>query len=287
MNYFSRSSRLFIGTAALYFFLFLLPRYSLCALPEFGSGIFEYVSLEEYNWHVENGIAVVDSARVEFGWSNVGTYPCESLWLDMRPGGTLVSCFLEREIGGTRTKLATYTNLKQLTRTELQAVIEQTGPMGPVANPRSGAYFMLGIQSTTSNGGVFLPKSYYINGGVPPTEVEPPLSCSISDGTINHGVIDGSITNGHVGRSTVSVWCTKRATVRIKADSYNPANGVVLNGPGELKSFVTLNGAAASTGVTVDANNSASISVESKLQGTGNIAAGSYSGFITLVTTII
>ncbi|WP_422527742.1 hypothetical protein [Serratia fonticola] len=103
---------------------------------------------------------------------------------------------------------------------------------------------------------------------------------------MNHRVIDSSITIGHVGRSNFSVWCTKRATVRIKADSYNPANGVDLNGPEELKSFVTLNGAAASTGITLDANNSASISVESKLQGTGNIAAGSYSGFITLVTTI-
>lgn len=287
MNCFPRLSRFFIGTTALYFFLFLLPRYSLGVLPEFGTGIFGYVSLDEYNWHVENGVAVVDSARVEFGWSNVGTYPCETLWLDMRPVGAFVSCFLEREIGGTRTKVATYTNLKQLTRTELQALIEQTGPMGPVANPKSGAYFMLGIQATHFSGGDYLPKSYYINGGVPPTEVEPPLSCSISDGTINHGVIESSITNGHVGRSNVSVWCTRRATVRIKADSYNPANGVVLNGPGELKSFVTLNGAAASTGVTVDANNSASISVESKLQGTGNIAAGSYSGFITLVATII
>lgn len=124
--------------------------------------------------------------------------------------------------------------------------------------------------------------------GEPPVgPIEPPVSCSLSNGELNHGVIDSAITDGNVSRTNLSLTCSKSATVRIKANAYQPADGVALNGPGGLRSFVTLNGVAADPGITVKANNSASISVESMLRGAGNIAAGSYSGSITLVTTII
>ncbi|MEX2953273.1 hypothetical protein AB4K01_18975 [Serratia fonticola] len=283
-----RLSTLLTRTLALYFILLLLPRSAL-GDTWYGDGVFRNIVIMEYKWHVDSDNIIVDVANTR-GWQHMDPYPCREAWNNIGKalGGRFQSCTLYRDLAG-EVDLGTYTKLDQLTKSQLQAFVNRTGVLGPVTSYGRRAQFVLSVQSSNgSTSGDFLPtQASSGGGGIPPTEVEPPLSCSISDSTINHGVIDSKITNAHVGRSNVSVWCTKRATVRIKANSYNSANGIVLNGPGELKSFVTLNGIAASTGVTVDANNSSSISVESTLRGTGDIAAGSYSGSITLVASII
>lgn len=124
--------------------------------------------------------------------------------------------------------------------------------------------------------------------GEPPiSPPDPPLSCSLRDANIDHGAIDGTVADGHSSRTNVSVSCNGRTTVSVVSNSYDPSRGVTLNGPGGLKSFVTLDGKPADQGVRVDVNNSASISVVSTLQGNGEIAAGQYYGTVVLVATIV
>ncbi|CAI1835730.1 Uncharacterised protein [Serratia fonticola] len=235
-------------------------------------------------WEIRNGQAYVISHNIRV--MNVGPNKlvCPntcSMYLTVVPGGT-----------GYNVQFPRNTTLEKI-----NAVIQGPDFIGwsdiPVKDP---AHAKLCLTLHIYNGIGWdqgmqdRPKGCQSNpeAGEPPVgPIEPPVSCSLSNGELNHGVIDSAITDGNVSRTNLSLTCSKSATVRIKANAYQPADGVALNGPGGLRSFVTLNGVAADPGITVKANNSASISVESMLRGAGNIAAGSYSGSITLVTTII
>ncbi|HHQ6633299.1 TPA: PapG chaperone-binding domain-containing protein [Serratia fonticola] len=251
----------------------------------YSSNTYSTASLTEgkIKWEIRNGEAYVISHNIRV--LNVGPnkLPCPNtcnLILNVVPGGS-----------GRNTILPRNTTLEKI-----NAAIQGPNIIGwtgiPVKDPTAKLCLTLHIYNGIGwdQGMQDRPKGCQSNAevGEPPVgPIEPPVSCSLSNGELNHGVIDSAITDGNVSRTNLSLTCSKSATVRIKANAYQPADGVALNGPGGLRSFVTLNGVAADPGITVKANNSASISVESMLRGAGNIAAGSYSGSITLVTTII
>lgn len=126
------------------------------------------------------------------------------------------------------------------------------------------------------------------DAGAPPVKPpDPPVSCNLGNGNVDHGVIDSSVADGHISRSDVLLSCNNQATIRVNAPAYTPTVGLDLKGAGGLRSFMTLDGVSAEKGVVVNVNHSTYITVESVLRGAGGIAAGSYSGTVVLVATII
>lgn len=279
-----------LGNTVLCLILLLLPRISVSALPIFGNGIFEYVMMNEYNWHIDaNNQVIVDSVNVNWDSGLFPQYPCEAVVKKNPTMGRFIKCELSREIADIYIKRS-YPKVRDLTRAEVEAFVAQTGPIGITgsANPASRAYFQLKVFFTLTQINGFLPRNgNTTEGGVPPTEVKPPLQCSISDGIINHGSLSAAEVEQHIAITTVQLFCNGSANALIRSENYVPATGVILRGPGTLYSTVTINGMSAERGVQVHANNTASIPITSVLKGKGQIIAGSYSGSIVLVVTMI
>ncbi|CAI0858310.1 hypothetical protein [Serratia fonticola] len=119
----------------------------------------------------------------------------------------------------------------------------------------------------------------------PPT---PPLSCSIDNGTINHGQVKSTDVANHKSSTTIMVNCSGEANVSVKASSYSDSSGISLNGPGTLKAQIYIDGVRADISRTIYVNTSNSVTLSSVLKGdSAGVTAGSYIGSVVLVTSII
>lgn len=114
--------------------------------------------------------------------------------------------------------------------------------------------------------------------------VEPPVTCSTTDTTIDHGSVKPSEISGHTRSTMLAIRCTGAASVRVKASSYSASSGLKL-GSGAVTSFLTLNGNSAEVGTGyMSVNTGTQVTVTSVLVPAGAVPPGVYSGSIVLVT---
>lgn len=116
----------------------------------------------------------------------------------------------------------------------------------------------------------------------------PPLSCSMDNGTINHGLVKSTDVANHKSSTSIMVNCSGEANVSVKASSYSDSSSISLNGPGTLKAQIYIDGVRADVGRTIYVNTSNSVTLSSVLKGdSGGVTAGSYIGSVVLVANII
>lgn len=261
----------------------------MAALPENGTSTFSKLTLDEAKWHIdpESGNAVIDSVSIS-GWESLGEYPCEELWKTIKPTSRFRQCRFVLNAGGAIQSVSL--DLKA-TKAILQIFMLHHGLVSakPV-NPSLGLsyHLIIEVESAMSVAYAYLPKTAANNGpGVPPTEVDPPLQCSISGGNIDHRTISAENVQQNTARTSVNVTCNRSASVLVRSRDYNASTGLTLQGPGTLHSTIDIDGVTADKGVTRFVNNSVSLSVSSMLREGKEVAAGSYSGSVILETSIL
>lgn len=284
--------RTVIGSLQGYFRRLVLVLLSASCMPAYsgdrGSGVLKGFYVDELKWHIgDDNYAYIDSVKIFAQPQAMTGYPCQALSNTI--DGSFSSCRISRNFGYA-TEARTYNSVTALTAAQMFAFFTQTGRLnGEIAGPCSGcgAFFAITVLKSNGSGSADYLGYGSTGNGIPPTEVVPPLSCSLSDGTINHGTINNTEIDQHSASTSLWVSCTRTADVSIRATAYDSVKGVTLGGSNLIHSKVTIDGVAANIGVTRRVDTSSSVRIMSVLTTSGSTPPGGvYEGAITLVTTV-
>ena len=128
-----------------------------------------------------------------------------------------------------------------------------------------------------------------ITSAIPPENSKPPpISCSLSNGSIDYGSVAAGELAGRKSSTRISVVCSGAANVQVVSRGYNSSQGVALDSNRTLFSRVTINGYSAERGTTISVYSSSSVEIASELRSDGGaVPPGSYSGSLVVTATIL
>ncbi|MEL5306769.1 hypothetical protein [Serratia nevei] len=123
----------------------------------------------------------------------------------------------------------------------------------------------------------------------PPPPPPGSVSCNLNSVVLQHPPLEPDAVNGNTVSKTMSVTCTRQATVRIIAQANDGTSQIMLRADGSLKSALTVNGKPGTTGdlVTIPGPAGKSVIFTSTLIASGKVAAGNFSGAGIVNITII
>lgn len=130
-----------------------------------------------------------------------------------------------------------------------------------------------------------LPDYCSSGGGQPPiTPIEPPLSCSITDGAIQHGVVNSQKIPGHLASTNIEMSCNRKASAKIASPGY-PSTGIELEGNGRINARIKIDGIPLEKGknITINKGQPVTMNVSSELSTNGSgVSAGDYHSMVVL-----
>ncbi|HBK4608746.1 hypothetical protein [Serratia marcescens] len=126
------------------------------------------------------------------------------------------------------------------------------------------------------------------DGGLPPLPFPEPISCTMNDVVLEHGVINLAELDGHQTSKSSFVSCNGKGTGRVTVNISVLNNGsITLDSTGNLKSQIYVNGVAGGQSMTIP-DNGALISIISKLTAAkGAMLNGSFQKSSTIVLSIL
>lgn len=225
--------------------------------------------------------------------------PCKSVL-----GAGAKGCYLTinhlhsgKTTGGVASRIDWSCAINFIDYPNMDSIIRDAQSQCGLSFPRSGKSRHSGHITTDECVGIFLGKTNkqgsatLLPGGICGIAPPPAGKCYFSyvdnnQLVLDHGSLNANELNNNKQHGLFSVVCNKDMSVKVISnmnDSY-----INLRSDGSLKSYITLNGNPASTGLlyNVKANVNAPIYAESTLITNGTVTPGKFSGRITLVMVV-